>query len=74
LSQAASAHYNQSQTGTGKNSFSNKITLLCSTLAASGYEIRFLWVSGHQNIPGNEMADKLPKLHSPHRKVFATNM
>jgi len=45
-----------------KHSFSNKITLLCSTLAASGYEIRFLWVPGNQNIPGNEMADKLAKL------------
>jgi len=45
-----------------KHSFSNKFILLCSTLAASGYEIRFLWVPGHENIPGNKMAYKLAKL------------
>ena len=45
-----------------KHSFSNKIALLCSTLTASGCEIRFLWVPGHQNIPGIEMADTRAKL------------
>ena len=58
-----------------KHSFSSKITLLCSTLSVLGYEIRFLWVPGYQNIPGNEMADKLAKLStaetslSPHQGV-----
>jgi len=45
-----------------KHSFANKIALLYSTLSDSGYEVRFLWVSGRQNIPGNEIADQLAKL------------
>ena len=44
-----------------KLSFANTIALY-STLSASGYEVRFLWVSGHQHIPGNEIADQLAKL------------
>jgi len=44
-----------------KYSFANKIALY-STLSASGYEVRFLWVPDHQNIPGNEIADQLAKL------------
>jgi len=35
-----------------KHSYANKIALLYSPLSASGYEVRFLWVPGHQNIPG----------------------
>ena len=42
------------------HSFANKIALY-STLSASGYEVRFLWVPGHQNITGNEIADQLAK-------------
>jgi len=45
-----------------KHSFANKIALLYSTLSASGYEVRFLWVPGHQNNPGNGIADQLAKL------------
>jgi len=44
-----------------KHSFANK-NALYSTLSASGYEVRFLCVPGHQNIPGNEIADQLAKL------------
>jgi len=42
--------------------FANKIVLLCSTLSASGYNVRFLLVRGHQNILGNEIAVQLAKL------------
>jgi len=45
-----------------KHSFANKIALLYSTLSAAGCEVRFLWVPGHQNILGNEIADQLAKL------------
>jgi len=33
-----------------KHSFANKTALLYSILSASEYEVRFLWVPGHQNI------------------------
>ena len=52
----------QSITNWKRHSFANKIALLHSTLSASGYEVRFLWVPVHQNIPGNEIADQLVKL------------
>ena len=45
-----------------KHSFANKIALLFSTLSASGYKVRFLWIPAPQNIPGNEIADQLTKL------------
>jgi len=45
-----------------KQSFTNKIALLRSTLSAACYEIRFLCVPAHQNIPRNEIADQLAKL------------
>jgi len=50
-----------------KHSFANKIALLYSRLSAWGYEVRFLWVPGHQNIPGNEIAAQLAKLSTDKR-------
>jgi len=57
-----------------KHSFANKIALY-STLSASGYEVRFLWVPA-TNISGNEIADQfspLPNYYPIHPNVFTTN-
>jgi len=57
-----------------KYSFTNQIALLCSALLATGYEVRFLWVPGHQNIPGNEIADQVAKLSTAEPSTQSTEL
>ena len=63
MSQTVSAPYNRSLIGTRKGIVSQiKLPSISHSQLRDTRSVCFLWVPGHQNIPGNEIADQLAKL------------